>query len=272
MKTRIIVAVIFVPIIFVILFFLPPYALAVFTSAVTAVASYELLRAVGPPAAKRLYVYTAVSAALIPASAAVGLLGRVYYIALFLLLSVVFADAVFAYKTEKEIKLSQVAGALLGGAVLPLFLSALIGLKLHDAGKFYVLIPFIIAFITDAGAYFTGVFFGKHPAFPEVSPKKTVEGCIGGFVIGVAAMAVYGVVLRYAAGLGVNFLVMALYGFVGCAATELGDLAFSFVKRVFGVKDYGTLLPGHGGMLDRFDSMFFTAPVVYMLVYLLPAF
>ena len=272
MKTRIIVAVIFVPLIFVVLFLLPDIAVAVFTSAVAAVASFELIRAVGKPAAKRLYVYAAVSAAIIPASSLFGLLDKIFYADLFLLLAVVFIDAVFTFKTKKEITLYQVAAALFGGAVLPLFLSAIVGLKQLDGGRFYVLIPFIIAFVTDAGAYFTGVFFGKHQAFPQVSPKKTVEGCVGGILIGVAAMAVYGVILRYAVVFDVSFPVMILYGVVGGLATELGDLMFSLIKRVFGVKDYGSLLPGHGGILDRFDSMFLAAPVVFMLVVLLPAF
>ena len=272
MKTRIIVAAIFVPLIFVVLFFLSGIAVAFFISAIAAVASVELIRTAQNPKAKRLYIYAAVSAALIPVSAAFDMLGKFYYVGLFLLVCIVFVDAVFTYKTEKEISLLQVAAVIFGGAVLPLFLAAIVGLKLQTNGKYYVLIPFIVAFITDAGAYFTGVFFGKHQAFPRVSPKKTVEGCIGGFVIGVASMALYGIILHYAAGLTVNFPALALYGFVGAVATELGDLVFSLIKRVFGIKDYGKLLPGHGGILDRFDSMIFAAPVIYVLANLLPAF
>ncbi len=272
MKTRIIVAVIFVPLIFVVLFFLPGWAVTALMAAIAAVGSYELIRALGTPSTKRLYVYAAVSAVLIPAAAVLNLLSKAYFPVLFLLLAVIFIDAVLTYKTEKEITLCQVAAAFFGGAVLPLLLTAVIGLKLHDQGRYYVLIPFIIAFITDAGAYFTGVFFGKHQAFPRVSPHKTVEGCIGGITTGIAMMAVYGVILHTAAGLDVSFPVIVLYGLVGGLATELGDLAFSLIKRVTGIKDYGSLLPGHGGILDRFDSMFFAAPVVYLLAGLLPAF
>ena len=85
-------------------------------------------------------------------------------------------------------------------------------------------------------------------------------------------MAVYGLILTFAAGLPVSFWALVLYGAVAGIVTELGDLAFSLVKREFSIKDYGNLIPGHGGILDRFDSMVFAAPVLYLLVVLAPAF
>ena len=87
-----------------------------------------------------------------------------------------------------------------------------------------------------------------------------------------AGMAVYGVILAFAAGLTVSFWALIAYGVVAGIVTELGDLAFSLVKREFSIKDYGNLIPGHGGILDRFDSMIFAAPAVYLLVVLAPAF
>ena len=92
------------------------------------------------------------------------------------------------------------------------------------------------------------------------------------FLTGVVAAVIYGVILRTAAGLEVSFLSLALCGLFGALATELGDLSFSLIKRQYGVKDYGHLLPGHGGMLDRFDSMIFCAPVVLFIVLILPVF
>jgi phosphatidate cytidylyltransferase len=272
MKTRIIVAVISVPLLFVILFFLPPVAVTVVVAVIAAVASYELLKAVGACTVKRLCVYAAAAAILIPVGVFLGPGDLIFRIVLILLMSLLFGDGVMSYKPDKKITLPKLAAALFGGALIPWMLSAIVSLKLLDNGRFYVLIPFIIAFVTDGGAFFTGVFFGKHHPFPLVSPKKTTEGCVGGIMTCVAAVVVFGVVLHYTASCKVDFFAMAAYGLVGGIITELGDLAFSLIKREYGIKDYGSLLPGHGGMLDRFDSMIFAAPVLYLLVRIFPAF
>jgi phosphatidate cytidylyltransferase len=272
MKTRLIVAGIFVPLVFIVLFFLPPIAITLVVAAISVIASYELLRAVGAASKKRLCVYAAVSAGIIPIGVLIGPGDLIFRAVLILLMSVLFGEAVLSYKSDNKIALTVLAGAMFGGALIPYFLSAIVSLKLFENGRFYVLIPFVVAFITDGGAYFTGVFFGRHSAFPNVSPKKTVEGFIGGIMTGVAAMVVYGVILYFSMGFHVGFWAMAAYGLVGGLITELGDLAFSLIKREYGIKDYGDLIPGHGGMLDRFDSMIFAAPVIYLLVILLPAF
>ena len=135
-----------------------------------------------------------------------------------------------------------------------------------------MLLPVICAFLTDAGAYFAWVFLGRHRGITKVSPNKSVEGYIGGILAGGLFLLLYGLLLLRFAGLAVSLPTLAVYGLVGSAVTELGDLAFSFVKRQYGVKDYGHLLPGHGGMLDRFDSMVFAAPMLLLLVELAPPF
>ena len=113
-------------------------------------------------------------------------------------------------------------------------------------------------------------FWESTGASPASAPNKSVEGYIGGILSGAVFLLLYGAALRQFAGIDASLPVMAVYGLVGSAVTELGDLSFSFVKRQFGVKDYGTLLPGHGGMLDRFDSMVFAAPALMLLVKLFP--
>ena len=135
-----------------------------------------------------------------------------------------------------------------------------------------MLLAVLLTFATDAGAYFAGVFLGRHRGITKVSPNKSAEGYIGGFVTGVAFAILYGVVAGKIAGTEPALLPLALCGLFGALATEVGDLAFSFIKRQYGVKDYGHLLPGHGGMLDRFDSMMFCGPVVLFIVQCLPVF
>jgi phosphatidate cytidylyltransferase len=126
--------------------------------------------------------------------------------------------------------------------------------------------------LTDAGAYFVGVFYGKHRGITQVSPNKSREGYVGGVLSGALFLLMYGLILQNFAHLSVSLPAMAVYGLLGSGVTELGDLSFSFIKRQYGIKDYGDLLPGHGGMLDRFDSMIFAAPMLLILVEIYPAF
>ena len=127
--------------------------------------------------------------------------------------------------------------------------------------------------MTDGGAYFTGKLIGKHKPFPNISPSKTTEGCIGGIVIGTLSLIIYGIAIEHFSSIeDVNYLALVIYGIIGSIICVFGDLAFSLVKREFNIKDFGQLLPGHGGVLDRFDSMIFTAPAIYLLVLVIPLF
>lgn len=273
MLTRIVVSVILAPMFFVILFFLPSVYLAGLLTAICAMASYELLRATKVGHHQGMYICTAIAAALIPLGCWKWGYGGWYIraIALFLIV-VLFWIAIRLYGTELEIQTEQIMICLFGGLMIPLFLSALVQLKNMDHGKYLVLLPVICAFLTDAGAYFVGVFLGKHKGITMVSPKKSLEGYVGGIISGAVFMLLYGLILQQFAQIDISFPIMALYGILGSAITELGDLSFSLIKRQYGVKDYGNLLPGHGGMMDRFDSMTFAAPLMLLLVELLPAF
>ena len=270
MKTRLTVAVILVPLFFVVLFFLPPYALAGVVSIISAISAYELLHSVWVKGNDRILIYTAFSAALIPVGAYFEAIELVFPAVFLVLMCLLFVEAIPVFQTIRRITFPQILMALFAGALIPLMLSCLVSLKLMPEGRFFVLLPVISAFLTDGGAYFAGRFFGKKKAFPLVSPKKTVEGCVGGLVAGTAALLIYGAILVFTTFNYVVFWALFLYGAVGATITQLGDLAFSLIKREFDIKDYGRLLPGHGGMLDRFDSMVFTAPAMYLLVSAIP--
>ncbi|MGI5963151.1 MAG: phosphatidate cytidylyltransferase [Lawsonibacter sp.] len=274
MLTRILVAVVLAPLFFVVLFFLPPIWLTVLMSAICALASFELLRATRVAHHSGMYIYTAIAAALIPICCHFfdGYGGWQIRAVSLLLLSTLFLLAIRLYGTERAIGFEQIMVCLFGGLMIPLSMSALIVLKEMNHGRFLVLLPVISAFLTDAGAYFAGVFLGKHRGITKVSPNKSLEGYIGGVVAGALFMMLYGVALKTFWNVDVSFPVLALWGLLGSAVTELGDLSFSLVKREYGIKDYGTILPGHGGMLDRFDSMIFAAPMLLLLVETLPAF
>ncbi len=141
-----------------------------------------------------------------------------------------------------------------------------------EAGRFLFLIPFVFAWVTDTFAYFSGRLFGKHKLIPAVSPKKTVEGAIGGTVFCAATALLYGVIVNACFDVRPNYVVLILSGLAIAVVSQLGDLIMSAIKRQFEVKDFGTMLPGHGGLLDRFDSSLAVTVLVLIINTYLPFF
>jgi len=297
MKTRIIVAAVLLPVFFCVLFIFPPIVLTVIISIINIIAVYELLNAVNMSRNKSVLVYTMVSAGLIPFSiylsfrmaatdhapgTITGTLTVIFLYTLllsifFIFISLLLIEAVLTIKNTKaiekgtQLKFRQIPIALTAGLLIPLMLSTLIGLKTMPYGHLFVLLPVIATVLTDSGAYFIGVTMGKRKVFPTISPNKTAEGFVGGIIIGTAGMLLYGLILSLTTPLTIIFPVLILYGLLGAIVTEAGDLMFSLIKRKCGIKDYGNLFPGHGGALDRFDSMTFAAPTMLLLVTFIPA-
>ena len=132
----------------------------------------------------------------------------------------------------------------------------------EEGGTILYLTIFLGAWGTDAFAYFCGRLFGrdgKHKLIPDVSPKKTVEGAIGGVVLCIVTMILFGLVCNYFTPYNSNLLMFALGGLLISIVSQIGDLLMSYVKRYYKIKDFGQLFPGHGGVLDRFDSIFAVA-------------
>ncbi len=132
----------------------------------------------------------------------------------------------------------------------------------EESGKYLYLLIFIGAWITDTFAYFTGMLLGRHKLIPEVSPKKTVEGSIGGTVFCIASFVIFGIVVDRFFGMEANLVMLAISGALVAAVSQIGDLIMSVIKRHYNIKDYGRLFPGHGGVLDRFDSILAVALVL----------
>lgn len=270
MKSRILVAVLMVPILLIIMLLTSAIWFALLIGVISAVAAYELLTATKMHKGRLTIPLSALSAAVISITAALGI--NVKMFTLFCLMALLFLQSISVYKTEREISFHEVVAALFAGGIVPIFMTALVDLRVMDEGKFYVLIPFVIAFLSDAGAYFAGITLGRHSLLPRVSPKKTIEGSVGGFLAAIVFMLMYCFVLERFFLLSVSYPGAAFYAILGSTVTQLGDLAFSVVKREFEVKDFGKILGKHGGILDRFDSMVFAAPLVLMLIKWLPVF
>ena len=145
------------------------------------------------------------------------------------------------------------------------FFGLLILIRDHSSGGYLIWLVFIISWFCDTFAYYTGRLLGRKKLCPQVSPKKTVEGSIGGI-----AGSIFGVILWSCLSSNISFewYHLILLGLLGGAVSQIGDLSASLIKRYVGVKDYGNIMPGHGGILDRFDSILFTAPIVYYYIVL----
>lgn len=264
MMTRIVVAVLGILLFFWVMFFLPPVAMGILIGLISMIAAYELLSKVLLQFKIRYAVYTGISSVILCISSGLDT-DRFYRIVIpvcFFLLLVLFLEMMGSYGKKHALTLSDIATIMLAGSIMPMLLSSIV--RVNAFGPMWSLGILIVTFSSDSGAYFVGTFFGKHKLCPQISPKKTVEGAVGGALSAVLLMLLYGVLLS-SQNITVNYFILAVQGLLGSIACQLGDLSFSIIKRHAGIKDYGNLLPGHGGMLDRFDSMHFTAPMIEIL-------
>jgi len=176
-------------------------------------------------------------------------------------IALIFALYIFAVALFDNKKTSVTDVALIFIACFYIIAAFSAIVYLHDYirfGKFIYLLTFIGAWATDIFAYFTGMLFGKHKLIELVSPKKTVEGSIGGIVFCVISMALFALIIENAFELGefkANYILFCVSGIFISVVSQIGDLIMSLIKRNYGIKDYGKIFPGHGGILDRFDSV-----------------
>ena len=257
-----------VPLLILLLMVAPKWLAAVLFGVMMAIAAYELLYRTRLVHHGRLVLYSAVMAFAVVLWSFFGALQ-----AYLLLMLLVFVMLLFMEMMMDHVKvhLESLGLCLVGGFLVPYLLSALIRILAMRYGRYVILIPFVVAFLSDSGAYFVGLKFGKHKLSPVVSPNKTIEGAIGGVVTAMASMVIYALVLDLLpVGIQVNYALAVLYGLFGSLAGIFGDLCFSVIKRQTGIKDYGDLFPGHGGILDRFDSLVTVAPLMEALLIIAP--
>lgn len=174
---------------------------------------------------------------------------------------------VFSYPKYRS---EQVMLAFFGLFYVAFMLSYVYQIRILPQGAFVVWLVFICSWGSDTCAYCVGMLIGKHKMAPKLSPKKSVEGAVGG-VVGAALLgALYAFAMnRFFTGADANVFQYAIIGGVGALISMVGDLAASAIKRNHDIKDYGNLIPGHGGILDRFDSVIFTAPIIYYMAIML---
>lgn len=267
MMIRILAAVVLLPLLLAVVLFLPKVCTALLFGVMCAIAVRELLLGTGLVKHKRLVIY-----GMIMAFFAALWSGQwsVYALALLGIFSLFVILAIELLMFHSEMRFEEFALTFFAGCVLPFLLCAVVRIHSWAYGRVLILLPFVISFASDTGAYFIGCFFGKHKLAPNISPKKTVEGLAGGVAGAIVGVVIYCLVMKFSFGFAVNYYSIPLYGILGSFGAVLGDLCFSVVKRQTGIKDYGNLIPGHGGILDRFDSMIVVAPLVEVLMLYVP--
>ena len=165
------------------------------------------------------------------------------------------------YLLSEKKNIIELSVTFLGiGYIILLFDFIVLTIENFEKGYLYVWLIFIISFCTDTFAYFAGVMFGKHKLIPKISPKKTIEGSIGGISGSIVGCILFGYLFN------LDIILMVCIGSIGSIVAQMGDLFASSIKRYVGIKDYGNLIPGHGGILDRFDSVILVSPFVYFMV------
>ena len=260
MKQRIITAVIaaalFIP--FVVYGHLP---FTILVYAMAAVGLFEMLRMKGLSffSVPGLLGFLAMCVVLMPREWAIKVedatsFSQLEYLSIFVLLLLIYT-VVVKNKVTFDAVAFIVASVFYVGVGFHYFIST------RTEGIAYIVFALVIVWSTDSGAYFVGRKLGKHKLWPEISPKKTIEGFVGGIVIAVIATVIF----QYFAQLDVNYGLLLLVAVVASMIGQLGDLVESAIKRQYGVKDSGNILPGHGGILDRFDSLIFVLPLLHFI-------
>ena len=267
MKTRILAGAGIVVVLLAVLFFAPNWIAALFVGLMMSIASYELLWGTGLVKHVRLNIYSAVMAFGVAVWSYFGCPYPVALAAVLVYCALIFAEMMAA---NVVLQTKDALFCLASGMIIPFLLSSLVRIACMEEGKLLLAIPFIMAFFSDTGAYFIGVLFGKHKMAPVISPKKSWEGFYGGIVVAIAGMMLYGIAMEQFCGKDVNYILALVYGILGALGGVFGDLSMSVIKRQVGIKDYGNLIPGHGGVLDRFDSVLITAPLTEALLLILP--
>ena len=260
MKTRILTAIVMLSLFIPVLWFSETIVYPIAMTLLVGIAAFELVRCLG----LHRDLFLSLPAIIIPmgltlyAKFAESPTAHFGGVALSFFLFTVYLLAVAVFRAGRT-TYSSVMGALGGSFYISVAFSSMVLLRYLPNGAYLFLLPFIGAWVSDTFAYFTGRFLGKHKLIPEVSPKKTVEGAIGGILFCTLAFVgfalIYNAFLRGEGGQIIPWWLMAIVGVLTSIVSQFGDLAMSVIKRHYGIKDFGNIFPGHGGMLDRFDSV-----------------
>ncbi len=283
MKVRIISAVVAVAILLVVLV-LPPFAMCVAAGALAAIGVWEAAWATGINRHKGQLIVSVFAAALAP------FLPRLYTVSPVFIVSAVLcyliAMGVLQVAEHEKLRIETTGYTVTVTLLISIVFACAVIVRTAESGwldpigiqqngRYLLVISLFIPWMSDIGAYFIGVCFGKQKLCPTISPKKTVEGLIGGLIV--SPLVITGTLYVYQLIADVTltpyaYVILAITAMVGSVLSVFGDLFASVIKRQRGIKDFGNIMPGHGGVLDRFDSFLFALPVICLALHTFPLF
>ncbi|MBQ8392629.1 MAG: phosphatidate cytidylyltransferase [Clostridia bacterium] len=267
MKTRIITAICAIAIFVPICIFSDTLAFPIAFAIICAVGVYEMAKCIGMNKNLGLCIPIYLVALGLPMLAYFDVIKPYFFIiavaCVFLLL--IYSLAYVMFRLNRD-KITDVMSLFALCIYVILCFTSVVNIRYMDNGNYYYLLIFIGAWVCDTFAYFTGKFLGRHKLIPAISPKKTIEGSIGGIAFTIGAFALYGFILRSSFGFEMSYIELIIMGAVVAIVSQIGDLIASAVKRQYEIKDYGFLFPGHGGVLDRFDSVMLVSPFLFIVI------
>ena len=258
MLKRIITSIVSICILVPVLFWSDTIVRPIAISLFSCIALFEIYKCIGVNKRLGIYVPSYIIALLLPFVQRYipGCFNAIVFASVALSLINLFA---YCLLSDQEFKFADIAQIFTVTLYIVLAFNSI--LYIHDLGglqdgSYIYLLIFIGAWITDIFAYFCGYFFGKHKLIPTVSPKKTIEGSIGGIIFCMIAFLAFGFIIKAIdKSLQINYVILVVSGLIISIVSQIGDLIMSVIKRQYGIKDYGKIFPGHGGVLDRFDSI-----------------
>ena len=270
MLIRILSAVVSIPLMILMLIFSVKYPIIIniFFMLVSAFGVYEYISAIGKLKVLPLSIPSILYAGIVPITLGCNIQLELWYG----YTAIMLASMILMYE---KVMFKDMAYSYSMTTIITYGFSSIISMRDTDLshGVFYVVVALALPWLADAGAYFVGVFLGKHKLSPKISPKKTIEGAVGGVIICALMVCFTGFIFEkffFDNGIAVNYINLAIIGLFGAGISILGDLSFSLIKRGNNLKDFGKIIPGHGGILDRFDSVVFVAPFVAICSKYLP--
>ncbi|MDD6800526.1 MAG: phosphatidate cytidylyltransferase [Firmicutes bacterium] len=266
MKKRIITAICATIFILPFLWFSGTFMLVILACLLSLIAEYEILGCIGVRKKYVVAVPSYVISILLPVGVRAldnsDLYFRYVFFVIFTYIFYLLTAAVFSWH---GLTIDEAVTCAVFTVYITFAISSIILLRDLKHGVYIYLLSLVVPWINDSFAYFFGCAFGRHKLIPEVSPKKTVEGAVAGVLFGCLSMVIYGFVIGKIFDVTPRFIPTIIVGIVVSVLSQCGDLVFSKIKRRYNIKDFGIILPGHGGVLDRIDSVIAVAPFLYII-------